>query len=157
MSTAARGSTKWQPEGFHTVTPQIAVSDATKAIEWYKKALGAEDQMVMKIPDTGKVMHGEVKIGDSIFFISDPHDEAGTVNKSSFFIYVPDTDASYKRAIDAGATSRMKPEDQFWGDRMASVNDPFGQSWSFATHIRDVSHEEMAKAQQEYFKKFSGK
>jgi PhnB protein len=139
------------PEGYQTVTPYLAVDDAAEAIEFYKRAFGAKERVRMDAPD-GKIGHAELEIGDSLVMLSDPFPQASTKppkelggTSASVFLYVEDADALTKQAIDAGATSTMEVADQFWGDRMGSITDPFGHSWSIATHVEDVPPEEMAE------------
>jgi PhnB protein len=143
------------PEGYHTVTPYLAVDDAAEAIEFYKGAFGAKERVRMEARD-GKVGHAELEIGDSLVMLSDtfpqstarPPSELGGTS-SSVFLYVEDVDGVVKEAVDAGATVTMEVADQFWGDRFGTVTDPFGQVWSIATHIEDVPPEEMAKRAKE--------
>jgi PhnB protein len=139
------------PEGYHTVTPYLAVEDATEAIEYYTKAFDAKERVRMETPD-GKVGHAELEIGDSLVMLSDPFPQASTKPPNelggtsvSVFMYVEDVDAVVKRAVDAGAMVTMEVADQFWGDRFGSVKDPFGHLWSIATHVEDVPPEEMAE------------
>jgi PhnB protein len=139
------------PEGYHTVTPYLAVEDATEAIEYYTRAFGAKERVRMETPD-GKVGHAELEIGDSLVMLSDPFPQASTKPPNelggtsvSVFMYVEDVDAVVKQAVDAGATVTMEVADQFWGDRFGSVKDPFGHLWSIATHVEDVPPEEMAE------------
>ena len=139
------------PEGYRTVTPYLAVDDAAEAIEYYKKAFGAKERGRMEAPDD-KIGHAELEIGDSLVMLSDPFPQATTRTpkelggtSASVFLYVDDVDAVVKRAVDAGATVTMEVADQFWGDRFGSVQDPFGHSWSIATHVEDVPPEEMAE------------
>ena len=139
------------PEGYHTVTPYLAVDDAAEAIEYYTKAFGAKERVRMATPD-GKVGHAELEIGDSLVMLSDPFPQASTKTPSelggtsvSVFMYVEDVDAVVKQAVDAGAIVTMEVADQFWGDRFGSVKDPFGHLWSIATHVEDVPPEEMAE------------
>jgi PhnB protein len=143
--------TKPIPEGYHTVTPYLAVDGAADAIEYYKKAFGAKERVRMDTPD-GKIGHAEVEIGDSLVMLSDPFPQATTRppaelggTSASVFLYVDDVDAVVRRAVDAGATVTMDVADQFWGDRFGSIRDPFGHIWSIATHVEDVSPEEMAE------------
>lgn len=147
------------PPGCRTVTPHLVIRGAAKAIEFYKKAFGAEQVMLMPGPD-GKVMHAEIKIGDSLVFLADeftspqtgsPEKLGGT--SVSFHIYVADCDALFNRAVSAGAKVMMPMMDMFWGDRFGSVLDPFGHMWSIATHKEDLSPEEMAKRGAEAMKK----
>jgi PhnB protein len=144
-------ATKPIPEGYHTVTPYLAVDDAAEAIEYYKKAFGAKERVRMDAPD-GKIGHAELEIGDSLVMLSDPFPgfaartpkELGGTSVS-VFMYVEDVDAVVQKAVDAGATISMDVADQFWGDRMGSLMDPFGHSWVIATHVEDVPPEEMAE------------
>jgi PhnB protein len=139
------------PEGFHTLTPYLAVDDAAAAIEFYKLAFGAEEVMRMPGPE-GKIGHAELQIGDSRVMLSDPFPQSSVRppkhaggSTASLFMYVEDVDAAFRRALDAGATSTMDPQDMFWGDRFGSVEDPFGHTWSIATHVEDLSEEEIAE------------
>ncbi len=144
-------ATKPIPEGYHTLTPYLAVDDAAQAIEYYKNAFGAKERMRMETPD-GKIGHAELEIGDSMVMLSDPFPQATTRppkelggTSGSVFMYVEDVDAVVKQAVDTGATITMEVADQFWGDRFGSIQDPFGHSWSIATHVEDVPPEEMAE------------
>lgn len=139
------------PEGYHTVTPYLAVDDAARAIEYYVKAFGAKEVVRMDAPG-GKIGHAELEVGDSRIMLSDPFPQASTRppkelggTSASVFMYVEDVDAVVKRAVDAGATVAMEVADQFWGDRFGTITDPFGQVWSIATHVEDVAPEEMAE------------
>jgi PhnB protein len=150
------------PEGYHTITPYLAVEDASAAIDFYKRALGAKERVRMAGPGDS-VMHAELEIGDSLVMLSDPFPQASTKppkelggTSVSIFAYVDDIDALYKQAVDAGATSLMEPDDMFWGDRFGSVQDPFGHSWTIATHVEDVAPEEMEKRSQEFFAAMAG-
>jgi len=130
------------PEGFHTVTPFLNVKRAAELIRFLENAFGAEEIMRMPGPG-GVVMHAEVNIGDSRLMLAEATQSAPS--SSSFYLYVGDVDTVYKRAIGAGGISQTEPTDQFWGDRMATVKDSFGNTWSIATHKEDVPPEEMAK------------
>jgi PhnB protein len=139
------------PEGYHTVTPYLAVDDANAAIEYYKKAFGAKERLRMDAPD-GSVGHAELEIGDSLVMLSDPMPQATTRPPSELggttagvFLYVEDVDAVVHKAVDAGATVTMEVADQFWGDRFGAIKDPFGHIWSIATHVEDVPPAEMAE------------
>jgi PhnB protein len=143
--------TKPIPEGYHTVTPYLAVDGAADAIEFYKKAFGARETIRMDGPD-GSIAHAEIKIGDSLVMLSDPFPQStvkppkalgGT--SASVFLYVEDADEVVKQAVDAGATVTMEVQDQFWGDRFGSISDPFGHTWSVATHVEDLTPEEIAE------------
>ncbi|HEY1677568.1 MAG TPA: VOC family protein [Candidatus Sulfotelmatobacter sp.] len=156
-------SVKPVPEGYHTLTPFLTVRDAERAIEFYKNAFGAESRGIMKGPD-GKVMHAELKIGDSIIMMSDEFPDFGSVSPEKLggspmglHIYVPDVDASFDRAVKAGAQVEMPVMDQFWGDRYGRLKDPFGHKWSIATHTKDLSMDEMKKGMDEAMAKFAEK
>jgi PhnB protein len=130
------------PEGFHTVTPFLVLKDAHRAIEFYKRAFGAEERFRMPTPD-GKVGHAELQIGDSIVMLSEAIQEP--VTSASMYLYVPNVDAVCQRAVAAGAQATMPPTDMFWGDRFGRVTDPFGVRWGIATHTEDVSPEEIGR------------
>ncbi len=130
------------PDGYYTVTPFLSVKGVAKLIDFLKNAFGAEEVMRMPGPG-GVVMHAEVNVGNSRLMLGEATQSAPS--QSAFYLYVNDVDALYKRAVAAGAASQAEPTDQFWGDRMASVKDSFGNTWSIATHKEDVSPEEMAK------------
>jgi PhnB protein len=139
------------PEGYHTLTPYLAVDDAGKAIEFYKRAFGAAERVRMPTED-GKVAHAELEIGDSLIMLSDqfpqatvkpPKEIGGT--SSGVFMYTENVDETVQQAIDAGATITMPVEDMFWGDRFGKVTDPFGHEWQIATHVEDLTEEEIQK------------
>ena len=139
------------PEGYHTLTPYLAVEDASKAIEFYKDAFGAEELVRMPGPD-GKIAHAELQLGDSKLMLSDPFPQSDVRPPSerggstaSIFMYVKDVDATFEQAQQAGAEVVSELEDMFWGDRFGSLSDPFGHHWSIATHKEDLSEEEMAE------------
>ncbi len=145
------------PEGYRTVTPYLIIRDAAKAIEFYKKALGAQEIFRMPMPN-GKLAHAEIKIGDSMIMMADENPEWGASSPQALngtpvgiFLYVPDVDATYKQAVDAGATPTMPPADMFWGDRYGKLKDPFGHEWSVGTHKEDVSPEEIGRRQEAFF------
>jgi PhnB protein len=148
------------PPGFRTVTPHLVLRGAGKAIDFYKKAFGAEEIMRMPGPDGKSVMHGEIKIGDSIVMLADefpgtplsaPEKLGGTT--VSLMLYVKDCDAVFNQAVAAGAKVSMPLMDMFWGDRYGQLTDPFGHIWAIATHKEDVLPEEMAKRGAEAMKK----
>ena len=139
------------PAGYHSVIPYLVVDGAAEAIEFYKKAFGATEVMRMPAPG-GKIGHAEIKIGDSYVMLADEHPDQGHVGPKTvggtpvgILIYIPDVDARFAAAIAAGATGKRPPEDQFYGDRMAAITDPFGHNWMLATHIEDVSDEEIQR------------
>ena len=144
-------ATKPIPEGYNTVTPYLSVDDAAAAIEYYTQVFGAKESVRMDGPD-GMIGHAELDIGDSKVMLADPFPQASTKppkelggTTASIFMYVEDVDGVVKRAVDAGATITMEVADQFWGDRLGSIQDPFGHSWSIATHVEDIPPEEMAE------------
>jgi PhnB protein len=144
-------SAKAIPEGHHTVTPYLIVRGAAKTIEFAKKAFGAQDLFEpMKDPD-GKIMHAEIKIGDSVIMISDANEQRQPMT-SMLHLYVPDVDTKYKSAIGAGATSVMEPSDQFYGDRSGGVKDTTGVTWFIATHKEDIAPLELKKRAEAHFK-----
>jgi PhnB protein len=130
------------PDGYHSVTPALAVKGAAELIDFAKEAFGAEEAFRMPAPNGG-IMHAEIRIGDSAVMVNDAMSQAPTV--SSLFLYVTDVDHVYQRAIKAGAISLSAPLNMFWGDRMAQVKDQFGNQWSLATHVEDVSPQELEK------------
>ena len=139
------------PEGYRTLTPYLCIKGAGEAIDLYARAFGAVELVRMAGPGNS-VMHAEVKIGDSILMISDEFPDWGQLGPISrggttctMMMYVEDCDAAFQRAVDAGCTATSQPKDEFWGDRFAKVTDPFGHQWAFATHVEDVSPEEMEK------------
>lgn len=136
------------PDGYHSVQPYLILKNAAAAIDFYTKAFGAKERMRME--KDGRIGHAELEIGDSVLMMADEHPEIDARSPEhyggspvSLMIYVKDCDAVYKKALAAGATSDREPADQFYGDRMAGVKDPFGYRWHIATHIKDVSVEEM--------------
>jgi uncharacterized glyoxalase superfamily protein PhnB len=146
------------PKGYHTLTPYLTVRDAERAIEFYKQAFGAEVKGAMKGPD-GKIMHAELRIGDSLFMLADEFPEFGSLSPKStggagmgLHIYIEDVDSAFDRAVKAGATVEMPVADMFWGDRYGKLADPFGHKWSIGTHIQDMSAEEIEEAQSEFMK-----
>ena len=152
------------PDGFHTITPHISVRGAARAIDFYKKAFGAEEVTRMTGPDGRTVMHADLKIGDSRFFLGDEMPGMGcsspeTLNGTTqgMFLYVQDVDAAFKRALDAGATVKMPVADMFWGDRYGKLTDPFGHEWSLGTHKEDLTNEEIEKRGKAFFEQMSKK
>lgn len=138
------------PEEYRSVTPILVLKDARKAIEFYKRALGAQERLVMPGPDGKGVMHAELLIGNSIIMMGEenPHEpckSAETLGSSpvSFYIYLDNVDEAYLKAVSAGAESRMPVQEMFWGDRVGTVQDPFGYTWMLATHTRDLTPQEI--------------
>jgi PhnB protein len=145
------------PKGYHTVTPNLIVAGAVRAIDFYQQAFGAEEIMRFPGPD-GKIMHAEIRIGDSVIMLADEMVEQNArgpkaigATSVGFFIYGDNVDASWKRALDAGATAIMPLADQFWGDRSGLIEDPFGHRWWLAQHTQDLTPEEIRKAAEEFF------
>src|SRR5262245_50298888 len=148
------------PPGYHTATPYLIIKGAASAIEFYKKAFGATESERIADPD-GTVRHAEIKIGDSIFMITDecpqfpdylsPKSRGGS--PVHMYLYVDDADAWFKRAIDAGATEQMPVKDQFYGDRSGGVTDPYGHVWYLASRIEEVSEEELQRRAKAYSQK----
>jgi uncharacterized glyoxalase superfamily protein PhnB len=135
------------PDGYHSITPYLIVPGVARLLDFLKEAFGAEETHPRMTRPDGAVMHAEVRIGDSRLMMGEPGGN-WTPMPGSLYLYVPDTDAVYRRALAAGATSLMEPADQFYGDRNAGVKDPSGNSWWIATHKEDVSHEEMVRRAQ---------
>lgn len=157
-----KGDVKPIPDEYHTITPTLTVNDAARAIEFYQQGLGAEERLRMPAPDGKRVMHAELKIGDSVIMLSDempgqdcrsPQAYGGT--PVAFYVYVEDVDAAFDRAVAAGATVKMPVEDMFWGDRIGSVTDPSGHVWTLATHVEEVSPEEMEERGREFMQKMT--
>ncbi len=148
------------PQGYHTVTPNIVVNGAAKALEFYQKAFGAEETVRMPAPDGG-IMHAEFRIGDSVIMLADEMPDMGARSPKAyggtpvrFYVYVENVDAAWKRAVDAGGKTIMPLQDMFWGDRTGCLEDPFGHLWNLAQHVSDPTPEEMRKGQEEFFSKF---
>jgi PhnB protein len=151
------------PEGYHTVTAQLTLDNAAQAIEWYKKALGAEEVARAAGPD-GKILHAEVRIGDSRIMLNDPMmggkgPKALGGSPASLWVYVDDCDTLFKRAVAAGAQvvggAMGQMQDQFWGDRSGTFTDPQGFNWTIATRKEDLTPQEMQQRQAEWMKKFA--
>ena len=143
------------PQGMHSVTPHLVCAGAAKALDFYSKAFGATELGRLPGPD-GRLMHAAMKIGDSTVMLVDEMPEWGSLGPKALkgtpvtiHLYVEDADAFVERAAKAGAKVTMPVAEQFWGDRYGKVEDPFGHHWSVATHVRDVSPEEMKKAMQQ--------
>jgi len=142
-------STRRIPKGYHSVTPFLMVNDARGLIEFMKKALNGEATSVMKMDD-GKIMHATVQIGDSIIMVADLMPGMNEVMPACLYLYVDDVDASYKQAINAKGISLREPTDEFYGDRSAGIRDEWNNQWWFATHIEDVSDEEMERRKEKF-------
>ena len=143
-------SAKPIPDGFHTVTPYLVVKGADKAIDFYTKAFGAEELSRSSCEESGLVMNAKLRIGNSIIMLNDEFPEHGCLGPSgenkpavSMHIYVEDVDAFFNKAVKAGAEPTMPVSDAFWGDRFGQLKDPFGHSWSVATHVEDLTPDEI--------------
>ncbi len=148
------------PDGYHTVTPYMIVKNAEEALKFYATAFGAKELERMNCPQTGKVMHAEIKIGDSIIMLADEFPEMGCKSPAtlggspmSIFLYVEDADTAFKKASDAGCTVTMPLADMFWGDRYGRLKDPYGHDWAIGTHKEDLTKDEIKTRQEEFFKK----
>lgn len=147
------------PADFHTLTPHLIVTDAARALEFYKKAFDAREQVRILMPNSTKVMHAQMKIGSSVFMMGSefppnslsPKSRGGT--SVYLHLYVPDADASFDLAVKAGCVIRMPLSDTFWGDRYGVVEDPFGHHWSIATHKQDFTQEQIEANAREFFAK----
>ena len=153
--------TKPIPEGYRTVTPYLTLGNTSRALDFYKRAFGAQVVTRMDTPD-GKVAHAEIKIGDSMIMLGDempgmgnqsPQTLGGTA--SGIMLYVEDVDAVFNQAVSAGAQVEMPVADMFWGDRYGRLKDPFGHSWSVGTHKEDVAPAEMPKRMKEAMAKMA--
>ncbi len=149
----------FQPPGYHTVTPYLALRDAVSAVAFYQRAFGAELVMKLTMQD-GRYAHAEIRIGDSHVMMAEENPEWGnqsphTLNGSpvSFMVYVPDADAAFARALAAGCTQVRPVENQFYGDRTGTVKDPYGYQWSIGTHIEDVSEAEGQRRMEQLYGK----
>lgn len=148
---------KAQPEGYHTVTPYMSVRDCVAAIDFYRRAFGAEKKMQLTMPD-GTIAHAEIRIGDSTVMLSEENKEWGnkspaTLGGSPMFlmIYVSDVDAAFKKAIAAGASEVHPVKDQFYGDRSGTLKDPYGYQWTLSTHVEEVSESEAQRRMEAEF------
>lgn len=155
----AAGRVQPIPEGYHTVTPHLTVRDAAGAIEFYKRAFGAEELGRMTAPDGESILHAELRIGDSRVFLCDENPEMGLRSPTSlggascgFYLYVEDADAAFRKAVGAGATIKQPVTEMFWGDRCGSVVDPFGCQWDLATRKEEVPPEEIKRRGEEFFR-----
>ncbi len=148
------------PQGMHTLTPSLVLRECAKAIEFYGRALGAVEVSRVPSPDGKSVWHAALRIGDSTLFLADempmsrPAPSAANPAPATMWLYVPDCDAAWRRAVEAGAKSLMEPADMFWGDRCSGVADPFGYLWSFATRKKELTPEETRRAGEEFARSF---
>jgi PhnB protein len=153
------------PEGFHTVTPHLTLDNAAEAIEWYSRALGAEEVAPRALGPDGQIMHAEIRLGNSIVMLNDAMGggrSAKTIGGSpvGLWVYVEDCDALYHRALAAGARLLPGPmgalADQFWGDRCGTITDPYGYTWTFATRKEDLAPAEIKQRMDAFMKQFAG-
>lgn len=150
------------PEQYGSVTPSLTIRDCAEAIEFYERALGAEEISRAEGPG-GSVWHAEIRVGDSIVMVNDEYPDQGSVSPEalggspvSLWVYVEDVDAAFERAVEAGAEATMEPDDMFWGDRMCAIVDPYGHEWSLASRVEDLSREEMERRQAEALEEWEG-
>lgn len=155
---AAKKGVRPIPEGYHTVTPYLIVRYGAQAIDFYKRALGAQELLRMPGPDGFSIGHAELKIGDCPIMMSEEHVEQGcrspqTLGGSpiSFYVYVENVDAAFQKAVAAGAEVRRPVTDMFYGDRVGCVADPFGYEWSLATHTKDLTPEQIQEGAQKFY------
>jgi PhnB protein len=149
-------ATKSIPEGYHSVTPYLIVKGGAEAIQFYKRAFGAVEQMRMASPD-GRIGHAEIKIGDSVIMLADEHPEMGHHSPQSLggagvslMVYVDHVDAVFKQAVASGAKELQPLKNQFYGNRSGTLEDPFGHRWTLATHIEDVAPDEMRRRAEKF-------
>jgi len=149
----------YKPKDYQSVLSILSVNNALEAIKWYTQALGAEEVGDVSMDQSGKkVMHAAIKIDDTVIYVHDPMD--GYVANSattSYYVYVPNVDSSFKRALTHGGISKMEVADQFWGDRMGMLQDPFGTKWSVATRIKHLTKEEISIARDAFMKSYMAK
>ena len=155
-------SPKTIPDGYHSINTYLVVRNADKAIQFYKKAFGAEERYRMHGPDGKTIMHADLKIGDSVFMLTEESKEMKAVSPESIggspvimYVYVKDVDSIFNQAISEGATELKPVRDQFYGDRSGYLRDPFGHLWSIATHMKDLSPDELRKAGEAFFEEMS--
>lgn len=145
------------PNGYHSVTPSLTFKDCNKAIDFYKKAFGAKVIDFLTNPGGKGVMHATIQIGNSILMMGDEMPQCqsaetlGGVSPISLYVYVPNADETFKRALEAGATQVMPVAEMFWGDRAGTFKDPFGYSWMVATHTRDLTNDQITKGAEDFF------
>jgi len=147
------------PDGYHSVTPTLIISGASDAIEFYKKAFGANEVYRFQGPDGKSIMHAEIRIGDSAIMLCDEMPQMGCLSpktiggpSGSIYLYVNDADSVFNKAVSAGAKPIVEMMDGFWGDRMGAISDPFGHRWTIATRKKDMTEEEIEKAGKEFMK-----
>jgi PhnB protein len=152
-------ATKAIPDGYHSVTPYLIIKGAAAAIDFYKRAFGATELMRMPSPD-GRIGHAEIKIGNSAIMLADEHPQMGyrspqTLGGSavSMMVYVDRVDDVFKKAVEMGAKELQPVQDQFYGDRSGTLQDPFGHTWTIATHMEDIPPEEMRKRAEKFMQK----
>jgi PhnB protein len=152
------------PEGHHTITPYLVVKNAAQAIEFYKKAFGAEESFSMNGPDGKSIVHAQLKMGDSVFMLADEFPQMNSLSPESIggspvsiYVYVEDVDSVFNQAVSAGATVLNPVMDMFYGDRWGYIKDPFGHLWSIATHKKDLTPDELRKAAEIAFAEMSRK
>jgi PhnB protein len=150
------------PEGYHSISPYLVVRNADRAIEFYKKAFGAEEHFRMHGPSGKHIMHAELKIGDSVFMLTEESPDMKALSPVSIggspvslYVYVKDVDSVFNQAVAEGATALHPVKDQFYGDRSGYLKDPFGHLWSIATHKKDLSPDELRKAGEAFFEEMS--
>ena len=155
-------SPKTIPEGYHSINTYLVVKNADRAIEFYKKALGAEERFRLHGPDGKTIMHADLKIGDSVFMLTEESKEMKALSPESIggspvtmYVYVKDVDSIFNQAVSEGATVLKPVSDQFYGDRSGYLRDPFGHLWSIATHKKDLSPDELRKAGEAFFEEMS--
>ena len=143
------------PEGYHSVTPYLIVDNGAKAIEFYKKAFGAVEKF--RLPAGDRIGHAEIKIGDSFVMLADESPDMGHLSPKarggttvSLLIYVPDVDSAFRQAVTAGGIEKRAVEDQFYGDRAGTLEDPFGHQWTLATHVEDVPEDELQSRMEQF-------
>ncbi len=157
----ATSSVAGAPAGYHTLTPGFCVRGALEALDFYKKALGATERMRLMKPGGTTLAHAELKIGDSLFMLGEEDPAMGaksaqTIGPVNFYIYVKAVDAAVEKALAAGAKTVMPVTDMFWGDRIGSVEDPYGQKWTLATHKEKVAPREMQKRAEAFYAQAAG-
>ena len=155
-------SVKIIPEDYHSINPYLVVRNADRAIEFYKKAFGTEERFRMQGADGKTIMHAELKIGDSVFMLTEESPDMKALSPESIggspislYVYVKNVDGVFNQAVSEGATALYPVRDQFYGDRCGYLKDPFGHLWSIATHKKDLSPDELRKAGEAFFEEMS--